>query len=84
MLDEEALEAGLASAAHAGSPDAYAQRVGPALGRTPEGAAAEKGLREGVEAVQTKARVALADKIRRVLEEPLSDVCRRIIDVRVC
>lgn len=81
MLDEEALEAGLAAAAHSASPDAYARRVGPALRHTPEGAAAERGLREGVSAVQAKARAALADKIRVVLAEPLSDVCRRIIDV---
>lgn len=81
MLDEEALEAGLAAAAHSAGPNAYARRVGPILRHTPEGAAAERGLQEGVGAVQAKARAALADKIRVVLAEPLSDVCRRIIDV---
>lgn len=84
VLDEDTLEQGLATAAHAASPQAFTARVGPALRNTPEGTAAEKGLREGVAAVQARARVVLAGKIRRVLKEPLSDVCKRIIDVRAC
>ena len=83
-LDEEALEKGLAAAAHAATPEALAARIGPALLRhTPEGQAAARALAAGVAAVRHDARMALAEKIRRVLEEPLSDVCKRIIDVRV-
>jgi hypothetical protein len=83
VLDEEALEKGLTTAAHTATPEALAARIGPALLRhTPEGQAAARALVAGVSAVREDARMALAEKIRRVLEEPLSDVCKRIIDVR--
>lgn len=77
VFDEEELEKGLAEAAK------EADGLGlEHLRGTEEYAAAAKQLAAEVAEVQQRARVVLAERIRRVLQEPLHEVCRRIMEAK--
>jgi hypothetical protein len=62
--------------------EAYDRLVGPGVRATEEGKKMARSLEEDVVGLQNQARGKLARKLRRVLEEPLMDVCKRIVEAR--
>lgn len=81
VFDEDKLEEGLRQAT-AAREEEYTRRVGPSVRKTEEGRAVAQLLSEELAGIQEGARKGLADKLRRVLEEPLIDVCKKIIVAR--
>lgn len=79
VLDEQDLEAGLARAGT--RTGLYREKAGK-YANTQECVEVESELMMAVESVQDKARQDLAEKIKRVLMEPLSDTCKKIIEAR--
>jgi len=77
ILDEQDLEVGLARAR--ADVEVYRRKVGEYL-KTEECQVVEKDLWASVEVMQDTARRQLADKIKRVLREPLNDICKRVIE----
>ena len=77
ILDEQDLEAGLANAK--GGMEVYRRKVG-GYAKTDECMAVEKELLASVEVMQDTARRQLAEKIKRVLREPLNEICKRVIE----
>lgn len=95
IFDEEALEEGLREASlvtikggrgggaiKLGVDEAFTQRVGRAVRATEEGKAVARALVEDVRALQAQVRNGLAVKLQSVLEEPLTEVCQKIIEAK--
>jgi hypothetical protein len=95
MFDEDKLEEGLREAGmitvkggrgggkeRVTVEEAFTQKVGRAVRATEEGKAVARALVEEIGALQTQARRGLAAKLQRVLEEPLMEVCLKIIEAK--
>ena len=95
VFDEETLEEGLREASlvmikggreggreKVGVEEAFTQRVGRAVRATEEGKAVARALVEDVNALEAQVRRGLAVKLQRVLEEPLTEVCQKIIEAK--
>jgi len=62
--------------------EAFMLTVGRAVRATEEGKAVARALGEDIGALQAQARLGLAAKLQRVLEEPLMEVCKKIIEAK--
>jgi hypothetical protein len=80
VFDEDELETGLAAATR-NVLEQFAARAG-GLRSAEQCVEVEGELKREVRALQERARAVLAEKIKRVLKEPLTEICKRIIEAR--